>query len=174
MLQANISTADKESWYNLFILDFYCSTFFVFAIKTQICILFSRTTRFWKNKHQVSSYSKYWKAKDFKGLWEQEKPKALNIYPKSVTVTRVLRTIFDIYVLCCDVRYDCRIHMMFGLSLSPVVCRREHVLFTLFVYSGVQHILFGVFVLFFIVLFFMPCVASFSWLSFLDCTFGIL
>ena len=27
--------------------------------------------------------------------------------------------------------------MMFGLSLPPVVCRRVHVLFTLFVFGGV-------------------------------------
>jgi hypothetical protein len=34
-------------------------------------------------------------------------------------------------------RYLC----LFGSSLTPVICRRDHVLFTLFVYSGVQHIL---------------------------------
>jgi len=37
------------------------------------------------------------------------------------------------------------IQMMFGSSLPPVVCRRSHVLFTLFVfvcvYSGVQHLM---------------------------------
>ena len=35
---------------------------------------------------------------------------------------------------CCDVRYDFRIKTMFGLSLPLVVCRRAHVLFTLFVF----------------------------------------
>ena len=35
-------------------------------------------------------------------------------------------------VLCCCVRYDFRIKTMFGSSLPPVVCRRTHVLFTLF------------------------------------------
>ena len=40
------------------------------------------------------------------------------------------------YVLrsCCNVRYDFCIQTMFGLSLPPVVCRRVHVLFTLFVF----------------------------------------
>ena len=54
----------------------------------------------------------------------------------------------------CDVRYDFRIKTMFGSSLPPLVCRRTHVLFTLFVfaYSGVKHILWCAFVLFFFVL----------------------
>ena len=34
---------------------------------------------------------------------------------------------------CCDVSYNSHIKMMFGSSLSSVVCRRVHVLFTLFV-----------------------------------------
>jgi len=37
-------------------------------------------------------------------------------------------------VLCCDVHYDFRIKKMLGSSLPPVVCRRAHVLFTLFVF----------------------------------------
>ena len=42
-------------------------------------------------------------------------------------------------MLWCPLRY---LHKtMFGSSLPPVVCRRNHVLFTLFVHSGVQHIL---------------------------------
>jgi hypothetical protein len=56
---------------------------------------------------------------------------------------------------CCDVRYDCRIQIMFRSSLPLVVCRRAHALFTLFLfvaYSGVQHILSCVFVLFDLVL----------------------
>ena len=36
--------------------------------------------------------------------------------------------------ILCDVRYDFRTKMMFGLSLSQVVCRNAHVLFTLFVF----------------------------------------
>jgi hypothetical protein len=34
----------------------------------------------------------------------------------------------------CDVRCDYRIEPMFGSSLTPVVCRRDHVLFTLFLF----------------------------------------
>jgi len=41
---------------------------------------------------------------------------------------------------------------MFGLSLSPVVCRTVRVLYTLFVHSGVHHILCCVCVLFVFVL----------------------
>jgi len=48
---------------------------------------------------------------------------------------------------CCDVRYDFCIKTIFDSSLPPVVCRRAHV--TLFEYSGVQHILYCIFVLFF-------------------------
>ena len=61
----------------------------------------------------------------------------------------VLSFIF-LYVLSsvfwCPLRF---LHeTMFGSSSPPVVCRRAHVLFTLFVfvYSGVQHILYCVFV----------------------------
>ena len=35
-----------------------------------------------------------------------------------------------------DVRYDFRIQTMFGSSLSPVICRKVHVLITLFVVSN--------------------------------------
>jgi len=37
-------------------------------------------------------------------------------------------------IMCCDVRTDFCIKTMFGLSLSVIVCRRAHVLFTLFVF----------------------------------------
>ena len=47
-------------------------------------------------------------------------------------------------------------------SLPPVVCGKEHVLFTLFVYRGVQHILCCVFVLFFFVLCTLCC--QFLWI----------
>ena len=66
--------------------------------------------------------------------------------------------------------------LMFGSSLPPVVCRRAHVLFmlfVLFVYSGVQHILCCVLVLFFFVLCTLY-VASLSGLSIFDCPYGIL
>ena len=46
----------------------------------------------------------------------------------------VLLCIFAFGVPCCDVRYDFRMKAMFGLYLPPVVCRRVHILFTLFVF----------------------------------------
>jgi hypothetical protein len=50
---------------------------------------------------------------------------------------------------------------MFGLSFSPVVCRREHALFTLLVFawvcSGIRHTLCCVFALFFFVLCTLCC-----------------
>ena len=87
----------------------------------------------------------------------------------------VLLCVFTFWVPCCDVRYDFHIKTMFGSSLPPVVCRGAHVLltmfgsslppvvcrrayvlfmffYTLFVYSGVQHILCCGVVLFFFVL----------------------
>ena len=56
------------------------------------------------------------------------------------------------------------IKTMFGSSLSPVVCRKAHVLFTLFVfaYSGVQHIFCSGFDLFFFVLCALCC--QFLWI----------
>jgi hypothetical protein len=83
----------------------------------------------------------------------------------------VLLCVFMFWVMHCDVRYDFRIKTMFidSSSLPPIICRRVHVLFTLFVlfaYSGVQHILCCAFVLF---VFVLPNVASFSGLSIFDC-----
>jgi hypothetical protein len=46
----------------------------------------------------------------------------------------VLLYVFTFWFPCCDVRYDFRIQTMFGSSVPPVVCRRAHVLFTLFVF----------------------------------------
>jgi hypothetical protein len=40
----------------------------------------------------------------------------------------------EFLVPCCNVRYDFRMHTMFGYSLPPVVCRRAHVLFTLILF----------------------------------------
>jgi hypothetical protein len=82
-------------------------------------------------------------------------------------------SIVCIYVLSSDVRYDFRMKPMFGSSLPPVVCKRDHVLFRLFGFVYVEwcstHIVlcFG---LFFVVL----CIISFSGLSIFDCSFGIL
>jgi len=42
--------------------------------------------------------------------------------------------IFTFGVPCCDVYYHLRIKTMFDSCLPPVVCRRAHVLFTLFVF----------------------------------------
>jgi hypothetical protein len=46
----------------------------------------------------------------------------------------VILCVFTFWVPCCDVRYDFRIKTMFGPSLPSVVCRRAHVLYTLFVF----------------------------------------
>ena len=43
--------------------------------------------------------------------------------------------IFTLWIPCCDVRYDFHIKTMFGSSLPLVVCRRSHILFTLFVFA---------------------------------------
>jgi hypothetical protein len=72
---------------------------------------------------------------------------------------------------CCDVRYDFRIKTIFGPSLSPAVCRRAHVLFTLYllVHSCFQSILCCVFVLFVFVFCFVYPVLPVS----LDCPFWL-
>jgi hypothetical protein len=38
----------------------------------------------------------------------------------------VLHNYLYVLVLCCDVRYDSRIKLMFELSLPTVVCKRIH------------------------------------------------
>ena len=89
----------------------------------------------------------------------------------------VLLCIFTHWVPCCDVRYNFRMKMMFGSSLSLVVCGRVHVhtrylvyvICVCNVYSGVQHIhvLCCVFVLFCFSSSCVPYIASFSGLFFL-------
>ena len=56
----------------------------------------------------------------------------------------VLLCVFTFLVPRSAVRYNFHVIPMFGSSLPPLVCRRAHVLFMLFVfvvYTGVQHIL---------------------------------
>ena len=70
------------------------------------------------------------------------------------------------WIPCCDVYCDFCIKTMFGSSLSPVVCRRTRILFTLFVFvcvlSGVQHILCFVFLFFFVFILCTLC-CQFLW-----------
>jgi len=49
-----------------------------------------------------------------------------------------LLCVFTFLVLCCVVSNDFRNKTMVGSSLPPVVCRRAHVLFTLFVFVWVK------------------------------------
>ena len=44
---------------------------------------------------------------------------------------------FTLRVPCCDVSYNFRIKTMFDLSIPTVVCRKDHVLFALFVFDCV-------------------------------------
>jgi uncharacterized membrane protein YesL len=87
----------------------------------------------------------------------------------------ILLFVFTFYVLCCDVCYDFRIKTMFSSSLLPVVCRRAHVLFTLFVCWRivVSNTYCEVFVLF-VSSSCVPYVTGFSGLSIFDCPFGTL
>ena len=88
----------------------------------------------------------------------------------------VLLYVFTYLVQCCNVLYDFRIKTMFDSSLPPVVCRRAHILLTLFmfaVHSCVQHILCCV-LLFCISTSCVLYVASFSGLSIFDYRSGIL
>ena len=50
-------------------------------------------------------------------------------------VLNIVRLWYIINFLSCDVRYDFRINTTFGSSLPPVVCRRAHVIITLFVFA---------------------------------------
>jgi hypothetical protein len=106
----------------------------------------------------------------------------------------VLWCIFTFWVPSCDFRYDFRIKNDVRSSLDPIVCRRTHVLFTIFfvclpiVVSSAYCVVFlfcfsSSFIpyvaSFSVLLFcfsssFIPYVASFSGLSFCACPFGIL
>ena len=69
-----------------------------------------------------------------------------------------------------NVRYDVHINTMFSSSLPPVVCRRVHILLTLFVFvwhSGVQHISCCVFFILSCVLCTQCC--QFLWIVFVLC-----
>ena len=72
-------------------------------------------------------------------------------------------------VPCCDDRHDFRIKTMLGSSLPLVVCRRSHVLFTLFVFVYVIVVSNAYCVVFLLCLFWscVPYVACFSVLSIL-------
>ena len=61
-----------------------------------------------------------------------------SIYESILAFCVVILCVIRFWVPCCDVRYDFRIKTMFGSSLPPVVCRRAHVLFTLFVFACVK------------------------------------
>jgi hypothetical protein len=77
----------------------------------------------------------------------------------------VLLYVFTFWVPSCDVHYDFCINTMFGPSLPLIVCRRVHILFTLFVlaaYGGVHHILCCVFASFVLVLCTLCC--HFLWI----------
>ena len=74
--------------------------------------------------------------------------------------------------MCCDVRYDFHMKTMFGLSLPSVVCRRAHVLFTLFVFVRVKWCHTHIVLCYCFA--FLRLFASFSRLSIFDCLFGIL
>ena len=92
----------------------------------------------------------------------------MNRWINNIQITNILTIVFCVVLLCVlTFRVLWFPHKtMFGSSLPPVVCRRARVLFTLFVHSGVQHILCCGFALFVFVLFMLPVS--------LDCPFFLL
>jgi hypothetical protein len=88
----------------------------------------------------------------------------------------VLWCIFTFWVPSCDFRYDFRIKNDVRSSLDPIVCRRTHVLFTIF-FVCLPIVVSSAYCVVFLFCFsssFIPYVASFSGLSFCACPFGIL
>ena len=75
-----------------------------------------------------------------------------------------LLCVFLFWVLCCDVRYDFNIETMFVSSLPPVVCRRAHVLFTLFEFVYIIYVVVFFVFCFFLVLCTLCC--QFLWIGF--------
>jgi len=72
----------------------------------------------------------------------------------------------------CDVRYEFRITNIFDSSLSPVVCRRAHVIFPLSVFVCLQWCPTHLVVCLCCV--FLRLVVSLSGLATLHCPFGVL
>ena len=131
------------------------------------------TKVFWGIRNQASIIT--WRPMGRK-CWRNCNRTRLNYLICNIVFCVVLLCVLTFFVPCCDVCYDFHIKTMFGSSLLPVVCRRVHVLFTLFVFVYVwwcpTHI-----VLCFLFCLSSSCVlyvASFSGFSFLDCPFGIL
>jgi hypothetical protein len=87
----------------------------------------------------------------------------------------VLLIFVCVVLLCvlmfCDVCYEFRIKTMFGASLPTVVCKRAHILFTLFVFVCVKWCPTYIVLVFFILLssYCVPYAARFSELSIFDC-----
>ena len=89
-----------------------------------------------------------------------------------------LLCVFTFWVPCCDVRYAstikrCSVRLYLQLFVGELMSYLHYL--CLFVYSGVQHILFCVFVLFVIrLVYWVHYLGSFSGLYIFDCPFGIL
>jgi hypothetical protein len=66
--------------------------------------------------------------------WRNCNRTRLNYLICNIVFCVILLCVLTFFVPCCDVCYDFHIKTMFGSSLLPVVCRRAHVLFTLFVF----------------------------------------
>jgi hypothetical protein len=52
-----------------------------------------------------------------------------------VQIFLLFHDIFTFWIPCCDVRYDFRVNTILGSIYPPVVCRRAHVIYTLFVFA---------------------------------------
>ena len=70
------------------------------------------------------------------------------------------------YIVVVNFYYDLRIKLLFGSSLPPIVCRRAHVLFTLFVFVFAQRCPTHIVLWFFFFGFFVLCAlcCQFLWI----------
>jgi hypothetical protein len=79
----------------------------------------------------------------------------------------VLLCVFMFWVPCCDVRCGFRMKRMFGSILPPVVCRRSHVLFKLFLFVCIWWCLIHI-----VLCLRLMLPVSLHGLSIFDCPFG--
>ena len=89
------------------------------------------TKVFWGIRNQASIIT--WGPMGRK-CWRNCNRTRLNYLICNIVFCVILLCVLTFFVPCCDVCYDFHIKTMFGSSLLPVVCRRAHVLFTLFVF----------------------------------------
>jgi hypothetical protein len=140
-------------------------TFIMKSYSNRTTLLLGWSHRYTNPVYMSNTGVSYRKQEPFANSWVHPRLFVGSVLLILLALCAVLLCVFTFTVPCCAVRYDFHIKTIFGSSFPPVVSRRARVYLRymcLFVYSGVQHILCGVFVLFVFVLCTLFC--RFLWI----------